>query len=390
MKLVHEMKDRAAAWRLPVRIPVPNRDNLIAMGLVALSLGLMVGVAIGPALGAASNAVAGVIAPAGPPAASEPTLDSTSSEVQLGSPAGSDSGNSTTVADTSGSPGDGDSAATSDSSYTDPEYPSEEAPVEESPAKDETPPDEPDDAEEPPPGIELKGAVLAVDPAGTGYDIADSSGNVLALHATKPPAAGDKVVTRVDPLANGTFAEVAKRKAAGRAVQSKLRGTVTWLDPEAKVAVLSSRGSSLAVDIAAVTESETPVQVGSPVEAVVSIGAPIVPEDGSSTRSGLVAKKFEVSGEPLETLDLNGVISAIGGGSSGRQLIVAADGDGVTSGQIVVEAPKNLDPSIITLGKVHNLSVTRDAKGVLNLTGLSPDYSKKVAGDPAAAFGSHA
>lgn len=389
MKFIHEMKDRVAAWRLPVRIPVPNRDNLMAMGLMALSLGLMVGVAIGPALGAAGNAVAGVIAPASPPAASEPILDSTTSDVQLGSPAGSDSGNSTTVADTSGSPDEADSSATSDVSEPEPEYPVEEPPADETPVKEETP-DEPDDAEEPPPGIELKGAVLAVDPAGTGYDIADASGNVLALHATKPPAAGDKVVTRVDPLANGTFAEVAKRKAAGRAVQSKLRGTVTWLDPDAKIAVLSSRGSSLAVDIAAVAEPATPLQVGSSVESVVSVGAPVVPEDGSPTKPGLVAKKFEVSGEPLESLDLNGVISATGGGSSGRQLTVAADSGGVTTGQIVVEAPKDFDPSIVTLGKVHNLSVTRDAKGILKLTGLSPDYNKKVAADSAAAFGSHA
>ena len=46
----NRMGDKAASWRLPVVIPVPNRDNLIAMGLMALAFGLLVGFALGPLL----------------------------------------------------------------------------------------------------------------------------------------------------------------------------------------------------------------------------------------------------------------------------------------------------------------------------------------------------
>ena len=91
------MVDKAASWRLPVVIPVPNRDNLIAMGLMALSVGLLVGVAIGPLLGPAGSAVAGIVAPS----ATAPTEDTTTAAtdttepaaegVGLQSPAGSES-----------------------------------------------------------------------------------------------------------------------------------------------------------------------------------------------------------------------------------------------------------------------------------------------------------
>ena len=57
----NRMGDKAASWRLPVVIPVPNRDNLIAMGLMALAFGLLVGFAIGPLLAPAGNAVAAVV-----------------------------------------------------------------------------------------------------------------------------------------------------------------------------------------------------------------------------------------------------------------------------------------------------------------------------------------
>ncbi|HTU15450.1 MAG TPA: hypothetical protein VMF31_09645 [Solirubrobacterales bacterium] len=390
MSFLSRIRDRASSWRLPVRIPVPNRDNLIAMGLMALSLGLMVGVAIGPALGAASNAVAGIAAPvaAAPPAEpeTEPATDQPVSDVELGSPAGSESSDSSMVSDDSGSStglGDSSDPGPSDTGV---EYPSDDGVVEESPAKVETPEDPGDEKEVP--GTELKGVTVGVDSDGGGYDIADGSGNVLALHGVEPPGVGEKVVTRIDPLANGTFAEVGDRKAAGLRTRSKLRGTVSWVDPVGKLAVISSRGSSLAVDLDALDEERRPaIEAGSPVESVVLIGDPVVSDDGLETRPGLVAESLKVTGEPLQSFDLNGVVSGIG--ANGRGLTVAADGDGLISAEIAIETPKGFDPALVTPGRTHNLTVERGASGRLTLIGLSPDYSKKVAADSAAAFGTH-
>lgn len=392
MSLFARIQQKAASWKLPVRIPVPNRDNLIAMGLMALSLGLMVGVAIGPALGAASNAVAGIAAPlaAAPPAEpdAEPVTDQPVSDVELGSPAGSDSGDSSMVSDSSGSSGGLGDSSGSGSSDSGIDYSSDDNIVDENPASIENPDGSGDEPEEEALGTELKGATVSVDPDGSGYDIADSSGNVLALHATEPPALGEGIVTRIDPLANGTFAEVGEPKVAGLRKKSKLRGTVSWVDPVAKLAVISSRGSSLAVDLGVTADDQDPaIEAGSPIEAVVLIGEPVVSEDGLGTRPGLVAESLKITGDPLESFDLNAVIS--GTGTTGRKLSVAADGGGLIAAEITIDAPKAFDPALVTPGKTYNLTVEPGASGGMTLIGLSPDYNKKVAADSAAAFGTH-
>ena len=391
------LRARAAAWRLPVRIPVPNRDNLIAMGLMALAFGLMVGVAIGPALGAASNAVAGVVAPlaaAPPPAETEDTtLTDTADGVTLGSPAGSAVASSTTSTDSSGRPGDGggSSGFGSGSGYASTDTPETDDGVNEEPAKIPSEPETPEpEPEEPVEGTELKGVVVGVDRGETGYDVADSSGNVLALHASEPPAVGESVVTRIEPLANGTFGEVGAPKAAGLKTKTKLRGTVSWIDPVTKIAVLSSRGSSLAVDLGRLPESESAaIPLGGPAEAVVLLGAPVTAEDGS-VRPGLIAESLKVTGDPLESFDLNGVIRETGAGPSGRQLSVSIDGAGIVALDLAVDTQEDFDPAVVTPGKTYNLSVELRPDGTLRLTGLSADYSRKVAGDTAGAYGTHA
>ncbi|MGK2933351.1 MAG: hypothetical protein ACSLFD_11425, partial [Solirubrobacterales bacterium] len=89
---------KASSWKLPVRVPVPNRDNLIAMGLMALAFGLMVGVALGPALGDSSNAGATAVPGVAAAVPETPLADEvaeTGTEVPaLGAPAGSEDSSS--------------------------------------------------------------------------------------------------------------------------------------------------------------------------------------------------------------------------------------------------------------------------------------------------------
>ena len=196
-------------------------------------------------------------------------------------------------------------------------------------------------------------------------------------------------MTRIEPLANGTFAEVGERKAAGLKTKSKLRGTVTWIDPMARLAVVSSRGSSLAVDLEVVAEGEIAGLVtGSSVDSVVTLGEPVAGEEGAATRPGLVVESLESTGDALEGFDLNGQVTIPEG--TARELEVSADGAGLIPAVITVRTPRDFDPELVTDGETYNLSVERGADGELSLTGLSADHSVKAAGDAAGAYGTHA
>jgi len=380
-----------SSWRLPVRIPVPNRDNLIAMGLMSLAMGLIVGVAIGPGLGSAGNAIAGIAAP---PVTSTPEEEVAEEEVgnpdpvELGTPAGSESLAST----------DSTGPSTADTGIDDlgvpaptPDVPDEPVdPREPVPANDIEPdPDTPiEDEPEAEDGTELKGAVVGVDTNGKRFSVADSSGNVLVLFGQDLPSSGDAVRTRILPLANGTFAETGERKVSGIRSKSKLRGIVSWFDPVTRLAVISSRGSSLAVDLTAIPEVQEPeIGVGSPVEGAVAIAEPVEAVGDEPARPGLIAEELEATGETIERIEMSGKLEAID--ETGRILVLAADSNGLIPAGITIMTPKKFPFETVSEGKAYDVSANRGDDGMLTLTGLSPGYGKSSADDAEAAFGDH-
>ena len=384
----NRMGDKAASWRLPVVIPVPNRDNLIAMGLMALSFGLLVGFAIGPLLAPAGNAVAGIVAPAAtaPPedttTAAAGTTDSASDAVALQSPAGSEPPSTTTVAATTP---DTTSTNVPTSTDTTTDYTPTPDPAAAPTDQIDPAPADPD----PVPvenGSELKGTVVGTQPDGGDYDVADSSGNVLSLHATEPPAVGDEVTTRIESLSNGTFGELGDREVKGENLKSKLRGVTSWVDPATDLMVISSRGSSLAVDITGIPDDQAGLLApGSPVEAIVSFTEPVEATEDSPARPPLFAEEIQADEELSDRIELSGLVKAVD--AEARTITMAADSNGTIAADMVLEAPKRLDLEPLTVDRTYNVSAGIEEDGTFTITGLSPDYSRKAADDSAAAFG---
>lgn len=392
MKFLDGIRAKAASWQLPVRIPVPNRDNLIAMGLMALAFGLMVGVAIGPALGTASNAAAGIVSPFTAATPEEPATDipseDTTASVALSPPAGGDT--VTTAMNTGPDPSADTGIDTSTDTTTD--LPDTSVPVDDTPDnqlesdkggnQDENPVVDSD-------LIELKGTVAGVAAGGRVYFIADSSGNMIAVHAESAPAIGAGVVVQAFGLANGTFAEEEAPVRKGIKTKSKLRGVVSWLDPVSGVAVLSSLGASLAVDLTGIIPEEMPgLAVGSSVDAEVLVSEPDVAADGVTVVTGLTMLSAEVFGDPLDQLELNGKVESVD--PEKRTMKVAADSSGLVPATIEITLPKAFDTELALPGKIYSLSAKVTATGSLLLTGLSADYSRKAADDPELAFGTQA
>ena len=385
MGFFHRMRAKAASWQLPVRIPVPNRDNLIAMGLMALAFGLMVGVAIGPALGSASNAAQAVVSPfasATPEAPAEEEPEESTTSVALAAPAG---GEPIMTA----SNNEPDTSSIPDTTADVPVDDSSDIPVEEAP-EDQLESDDPDEEETQPVVdvdlIELKGTVLASASGGRNYVIADSSGNLLAVHASKVPAIGAGVAVQTLGLANGTFGEEEVPVDKGLREKSPLRGTVSWLDPVSRTAVLSSRGASLAVDLSAIPEEVySTVMIGSSVEASTIVAEPVPSEDGLTSVTGLDALTAEVFGEPLTRIELNGVVQTVD--PDLMTLTIAADSSGLIPATIEVALPKAFDPNLVLPDKAYSLTVKPSRAGGFVLTGLSANYSRKSADSPELAFG---
>lgn len=380
---------KANSWRLPVRIPVPNRDNLIAMGLMALAFGLMVGVAIGPALGAFSNASPSIVVPgaatvAEPPAEETAPAEETTS-VALSAPAGSET--VTTAMNTN--PGSDPVAETpADTPTYVPTEPEPETPG----PNDQLDSDDTEDGGDQVVDsdlIELSGVVVGVGSGGRSYTIADSSGNQLAVHSEAPPVVAAGLVAQTLALNNGTFAEEETPVTKGLRKKSKLRGTISWIDPLSGIAVLSSRGSSVAVNLAGISADLMPeLVVGSSVDAVVTVAEPVLMEDGVTMTTGLTATSAETYGDPLSSWELNGKVETVD--AETRMLTIAADSSGLVPATVTVNLPKAFDPELALPGKTYSLSVEINGKtGRLLLTGLSADYSRKSADDAELAFGNH-
>ncbi|MBN8866229.1 MAG: hypothetical protein J0H98_01625 [Solirubrobacterales bacterium] len=388
------MIDRIRNWRLPVRYKVPPRNDLIAFALMALAFGLMVGLAIAPGWGNADptgpvvalpaqeattadsgdTAVPLVAADLQPPAGAEPS-DASGGPDPSSTPSGtpvSDPG-----PDTSGDPAPSDPAPPADDDYKDP------------PEKD-PPADESDD------GPALIATVVGADPAG--YAVADPNGNLLYIHhpldGLSAPKPGRKVGTGIDPLANGTFVQNGGLENQGPIARTKLTGTVSWIDREDGVITVSARGVSLALrsTAASQTGAEAPT-LGSLVTGTLVFGAaeaastPDETEEEPLTVPALEIKSLEVLGSPQTQVDLAGPVEW---DPAARVLAIDADGFGTLNRQVEVAVPKKLALKKIQNGQSYAISAEIGSDGTLTLVGLSANFSREAAADPAQAFGTHA
>ncbi len=372
---------RVSGWQLPVRIPVPNRDDLIAMGLMTLAFGLIIGVAIGPALGKFGNAGATVVPGVAATEAETPEADEVAGSgtglPPLGAPAGSESPASKSIPppDVTASVPSADPPPDSSGIPADPEpdVPDTEDGY--------TPPEKRRNDDGNPPralsGTPLKGTVVSQGTTPTSYAVADDFGNVLALHAETSPPLAAKVSTRIEPLENGTFGEARKWTTDGEKAESPLRGVVSFIDPVTGWIVISNRGASIAVDAAEVIASgELEMELGSLVEGLVEFPEELREDPDSGPL--LVAIGLEAIGEPGDLLELNGRV--LGVDEEAETFDLAPDSGGRLDGEIVIRMPAEFDPATLAVGRTVN-ATAEVSSGGLTLTGLSDDQGRKAADD---------
>lgn len=380
--------------RLPFRLKVPERNDLIAYALATLAMGLMVGLAIGPMVNGAAKIVPIIIAPL-PGGEEETEVTGTVVDVPaLQSPAGSDSGGNgntnsseqtlvaaedpvveVTVPDSSDDPPPADPKS---------EY---REPKDEEPDPDPTPDPDP---EPEPEGVELTGTVLANSPAGKTYWVS-SDGELATVFAATVPDPGLVISTRVEPLSNGTLTEVEDRSALDISKESSVKSVLSYVDPVAGVAVLSSRGSSLPV-----MQTETGLlesfTVGQRVEATLSLDVPD-PENFNTEEPDPEPLDLPIQLEEMRPLtgsapvELTGELISVD--QAAATLSMAADSVGSLSSVVELHAPEDFPFETALPGQTYSATAT-PVDGQLRIIGFSPASGKAAANDPTRAFGTHA
>ncbi|MDQ5893864.1 MAG: hypothetical protein QG596_125 [Actinomycetota bacterium] len=380
--------------RLPFRLKVPERDELIAYALATLAMGLMIGLAIGPIVNGAAKVTPIIIAPL-PGAEEETEVTGTVADVPaLQSPAGSDSGengNSNSSEETLVASEDPVGEVTipdADESPppTDPKSEYRE-PKDEDPAPDPSPDPDP---EPEPEGVELTGTVLANSPGSKTYWVS-SDGELTTVFAATVPDPGLVISTRVEPLSNGTLTEVEARSAMDISKESSVKSVLSYVDPAAGVAVLSSRGSSLPV-----MQTEPglldPFTVGQKVEATINLDVPD-PENFNANDPAAEPLDLPIQLEEMRPLtgsppvELTGELISVD--EVAFTLTMAADSTGSLGSVIELLASEDFPFGSVTPGQSYSATATR-VDGRLKIIGFSPASGKAAANDPARAFGTHA
>ncbi|HMT05490.1 MAG: hypothetical protein KDB48_04410 [Solirubrobacterales bacterium] len=100
----------------------------------------------------------------------------------------------------------------------------------------------------------------------------------------------------------------------------------------------------------------------------------------------MTVKKLGVVGEPLAQIDMSGPVRWDPDAAS---LSMGVDSFGVLNREVVLAVPGELGLAKIVNGRRYAASVDLDNSGVTSLAGLSANFSRASATDPAQAFGTH-
>ncbi len=395
-------------------LPVTDRRWAAPLCAAALGFGLFAGVAIGP--GATGTFATGV-----PPVIEFPGLLEGGEEGgEAEAAAGGRGGDVLAEAGEEG--GEAFREEASSSAFESfPESEAAETPAAPAaPAPEDAPEDEAE-PEEPP--QTMAGLVVHANPAAGSYTVVEAGGLMSAIHAAKLPAPGAKVSAPVRTLANGTFAEVGKRRQTGKRTSTSIAGIVTFVDadPAAPAYAVSKRGVSLLVRVhpdptgaapalpqlgayAAVTvdiekapsgtaapaaeaAAETPAAAEAPAVAPAPACAsnPAEPLVIPAPTAVLWQREVEADGAPFASSDFEGVVTAI----CPTEAKLAMSGDDLRQGgrDILFAVPKSIDLKGVKVGDSVAATATIEADGSLRLTGLASDERTKGADDAKATQG---
>lgn len=376
--------------RLPFRVKVPERNELIAFALATLAVGLMVGLAIGPMITGSASPITLLIP--GTTADEGESEETTTTAVvpPLGSPAGSAGGGQTDTGQTTVVSAPAPVVVEAPAPEVPVEVPvPEDPPAEPAAVPDEKDPDPDPDPEPEPDGVLLEGTVLANSPSTKTYWI-NSGGDLVTIFAATVPDPGLVVSTRVLPLSNGTLTEADGRSAVDITKTSQLKAVVSYIDPNAGLVVLSGRGASLPV-YAADPSTLGGVEQGTTVDAGLRLDVPD-PENFVS-RAGVEPSELSIQLESIETvsaaaeIEFSGRLVSLDPEKNLISLVV--DSTGQIDSTVELQVPSDFPFDSFTVGSSYSATATR-VDGVLQLVGFSPANGKTAANDPARAFGTHA
>src|SRR5947209_1899508 len=120
----------------------------------------------------------------------------------------------------------------------------------------------------------VTGVVVHENNAAGSFVVAERSGKLDAIHGRRPRV-GEKVRVRATKLADGTFAEQSVRRVSRRlSSRARIAGVVSADDPATHEIVVSSTGTSMAMDDSAIEAADGgPPEIGDTVDAEVELGA---------------------------------------------------------------------------------------------------------------------
>jgi hypothetical protein len=233
---------------------------------------------------------------------------------------------------------------------------------------------------------ELKGTVVHASSAAGSYAIAIKGGELVSVHAPKPPEPGTKLSVPLRRLANGTFAEAGDlEQEKKQATEATFRGVVTFAnpDPAAPAYTVSGRGSSLPVIVEPDPGGAAPElpKLGSYVTVRAKIEKAEEPKDPWT----LVQAKVETEPGPLSTyLDLAGVVKEV---MLDGHLLISADWTGEEGSTLTLAIKEGIDTSKLKLGDSYLATAELAEDGSMTLKGIACDEHTKGADDPVSAQG---
>ena len=190
------------------------------------------------------------------------------------------------------------------------------------------------------------------------FAVADTRGDLFAIHARQSPGIGRRVAVTVSGLRNGTFSERQVR-VAGRNRHVRLRGMVSFASRRHGFFVLSGDGVSMIVRPSRGHSDQMP-PVGSEVTATGEV----------DDQGDLDEQSVQDNGGAPHTIDVEGTILSID--NSARTITVSADDDEQSGSSVVVSVPTSFDLSKFTVGQEVELSVVPQGSGFV-LQGSSSD-----------------
>jgi hypothetical protein len=285
----------------------------------------------------------------------------------------------------------------------------------------------------------LTGTVVRANPVARSYAVA-TSGPLVVIHAAKQPQPGTRISVPIDSLSNGTFAEKEKRTKTGTRKQASFSGSVTFTDPVALTYTVSARGASVLVHVPPEAGAQGLPPLGAQVTATVAIKPaaparasasvadqgetespaaeppatdpqpptdpvtpapelPVVPSLPAKVctppptpftpprppASLLWQKSLRIDGQGTGSQDVEGIVQAVC--SDPAVLLVSADDLRESAQDLTIALSPPLDLSGVAPGEAVDATATLGEDGTYTLTGLSSDWGRKAADDPALALG---